>query len=250
MDEKNKKISKKSRKGKNKIVSKASLAVVLSRLKAFSRPSVGLEQHPTDSEIASQILWTAHMSGELDDTTVADLGCGTGILGIGALLLGAKHVFFIDKDNRALDTLKENLTTLNLDEKPERITILNKDIKELTKEDGTEEEKEKKKTQQPKDTNETENTEQIKADIVIQNPPFGTREKHLDKEFLIAATRIAPIIYSFHKTTTETFVEAFARDNELTITERWHFAFPLKQTQKHHKKKIQRVEVTCFRLER
>ncbi len=41
--------------------------------------------------------------------TVADIGCGSGILGITALKLGAKSCYFSDIDKVALDNLKENI---------------------------------------------------------------------------------------------------------------------------------------------
>jgi len=70
---------------------KSSLAIELSNLNVFSKAKVKLEQYPTDSEIAADVLWNAYMKDELKGKTIADLGCGTGILGIGALLLGAKN---------------------------------------------------------------------------------------------------------------------------------------------------------------
>ena len=87
-----------------KIASKSGLAVVLSRLSVFQRPKVRVEQYPTDSEIAAEVLWSAFMKGDIDKMCIADLGCGTGILGIGALLLGAKKVYFLDIDQNALET--------------------------------------------------------------------------------------------------------------------------------------------------
>ena len=75
------------------INSKSSLAIILSKLKLFSKPQLNLEQYPTDSEIAAEVLWNAHMNDDLDNKVVADLGCGTGILGIGALLLHSKKGF-------------------------------------------------------------------------------------------------------------------------------------------------------------
>ena len=91
------------------IKSKASLAVALSKLKTYSKPSISLEQYPTDSEIAAEILWSAYMHGDLSGKTVADLGSGTGILGIGALYLGASKVFFVEKDSKAMAIAKENI---------------------------------------------------------------------------------------------------------------------------------------------
>ncbi len=48
--------------------------------------------------------------------TVIDFGCGSGILGIAALLLGAKSVVFTDIDPQALDATIINTQRNNLDE--------------------------------------------------------------------------------------------------------------------------------------
>jgi len=72
------------------IASKSGLAVILSSLLSFKSPKIKLEQYETPSEIAADVLWNAHMNGDLVDKTVADLGSGTGVLGLGAVLLGAK----------------------------------------------------------------------------------------------------------------------------------------------------------------
>ncbi|MBA4501399.1 50S ribosomal protein L11 methyltransferase [Marinobacterium marinum] len=45
----------------------------------------------------------------LDDRQVVDYGCGSGILGIAALLLGARHVQAIDIDPQALTATRDNL---------------------------------------------------------------------------------------------------------------------------------------------
>jgi putative methylase len=247
------------------INSKSQLAVALSKLDVFPSPDPKLEQYPTDSEIAAEVLWNAKMSGDIEGKRIADLGCGTGILGIGALLLGAKKVFFVDTDTAAIAVLGNNLNkigiqdnshssaTANIAKRPTtkysgvtggrplrgchaeakqsssgawrgtadgRVVIVNKDVKDFDE----------------------------KVDVVLQNPPFGTKQEHADKAFLEKASAIASIIYSFHKTSTSRFVEAFARDNSLKIANRWDFSFPLKSTMKFHEKRIQRIEVSCFRL--
>lgn len=52
-------------------------------------------------------------------------------------------------------------------------------------------------------------TLRCKADIVVMNPPFGTRKKHADRIFLEAAFQIAHVaVYSLHKTSTRTFIES------------------------------------------
>ena len=88
---------------------KKELAVILSRIKIFEYASVQLEQYPTESEIAADILWKANMAGDVEGKNIVDLGAGHGVLGIGALLLGAKKVSFIDIDKGALKIAKHNL---------------------------------------------------------------------------------------------------------------------------------------------
>ena len=91
------------------MLSKSELAIVLSKMKVFDEPELLKEQYATDSEVAAELLWSAYMNGDVKDRIVADFGCGTGILGIGCLLLEAKKVFFVDSDSKAIDVLKENL---------------------------------------------------------------------------------------------------------------------------------------------
>src|SRR3989338_11710900 len=88
--------------------SKSRLAIALSKLMVFRAPKVRAEQYPMDSEIGACVLWNAALLGDIKGKVSVDLGCGTGILGIGALLLGAKKVYFVDSDQVALETAKEN----------------------------------------------------------------------------------------------------------------------------------------------
>ncbi|MBU0461553.1 MAG: METTL5 family protein [Nanoarchaeota archaeon] len=198
-------------------MSKSELAVFLSRLERFTSSKLKLEQYETDSEIAAEVLWQAFLMKEIENRTVADLGAGTGILGIAALKLGAKKVFFVEKDEDAIDILKRNLKKTK-----GKYEIICSDIADFDK----------------------------RADIVIQNPPFGTKTKHADKPFLEKAFSTADIVYSFHKESTESFIKAIAKDNNFKMTHHWKFDFPLKQSQKFHKKRIQRIQVGCWRLEK
>ena len=53
-------------------------------------------------------LTEQNLNGNLAGKTVIDYGCGSGILGIGALLLGAKQVFAVDIDPQAVLATKQN----------------------------------------------------------------------------------------------------------------------------------------------
>lgn len=224
----------------SKIASKSGLAVVLSRLSVFQRPKVRVEQYPTDSEIAAEVLWSAFMKGDIDNLVVADLGCGTGILGIGALLLGANKVYLIDIDQNALETAKNNLLYLKSEGYLEDITkerdfvLKCIDIEDAAGFIGSEISKGR----------------LSKIDTVLQNPPFGTRMKHIDKVFLEVAMNLAGVVYTFHKSSTENFVKAFCNDSKVRVTNMWKFDFPLKKSLEHHRKKIQKIKVSCFRIEK
>jgi len=205
------------------IKSKSKLAIILSKLKTFSSPDLMAEQYATDSEIAAEVLWNAFYLYDIENKTIADLGSGTGILGLGALLLGAKKVFFIESDKNSTKTAKENLKFL--EEKlgiklVKKAIFLNQDINNFNE----------------------------KVDIVIQNPPFGTKQKHADKMFLEKAFSITKIIYSFHKLETERFVNKISGDYGFEITHLWKFDFPIKATYSFHRKKIQRIKVGCWRI--
>ncbi|MBU0536091.1 MAG: METTL5 family protein [Nanoarchaeota archaeon] len=199
--------------------SKARLAIELSKLEVFEDPDVSTEQYPVDSEIGADALWNAYFHDDIDDMVIADLGCGTGILGIGALILGAKKVFFVDSDENVLEIAKRNLSKFTEMGQKE---FVHADVADFNH----------------------------KVDVVIQNPPFGTKTKHADRAFLIKAFSIADVIYTFHKATSKEFIQSIAADHGFDVSHYWEFDFPLKATQLFHKKRIQRIKVGCWRIER
>ena len=204
------------------ITSKSGLAIVLSKLKRFEKPKVRAEQYATDPEIAAELLWLMKMRGELDDKTIADLGSGTGILGLGALLLGARRVFFVENDKEAMAVAEQNYQDLQKQgfELGEAVFLL-QDVKKFGK----------------------------NADIVVENPPFGTRQEHIDRDFLETAFSAAPVVWSFHKSATERFVLAFAKDNRFAATDRIRYRFPLRAAHDFHTRRMHRIDVTLYRLE-
>jgi len=202
-------------------MNKKKLAVLLSKLKTFEEPALKLEQYCLDSEVAASILWFAYLNNDIKNKTIADLGCGTGILGLGALVLGAKKVYFVDIDKSSLAIAKQNLDFLKKEFKikPKAI-FLNQHIEDFKR----------------------------KVDIILQNPPFGVREKHKDKIFLTIAMKSAPVIYSLHKIESENFIKKFTEENNFKVEALLKFNLPLKRTLKFHKKKIYFVKVGCWKL--
>ncbi|MEK6839520.1 MAG: METTL5 family protein [Nanoarchaeota archaeon] len=203
------------------VLTKKELAVLLSSLKPFPDVKVELEQYQTPGEIAADVLWTAHMQGDLQGKIVADLGCGTGILGCGALALGAKHVLFVDVDRKALLIAKENVAQLE--------QLLKKTFSALFM---------------------LQNVAQFhrSIDTVLQNPPFGVQEEHADRAFLQAAMA-SKVVYSFHKLETRHFIENFVRNNHKTATFVKSYTFPLKKTMLFHTKPVYHIDVGLWRIQ-
>jgi ribosomal protein L11 methyltransferase len=65
------------------------------------------------------------------DAVIADIGCGSGILSIGALKLGAKKVYAVDNDPLAVQSTEENRALNNIE--PESLVVAQGSVDVLTK---------------------------------------------------------------------------------------------------------------------
>ncbi len=196
-------------------MNKKKLEIELSKLEKFEKVKADLEQYATDSETAASILWNAFMQGDIEDKIVADLGCGNGIFGIGALMLGAKVVYFVDIDKGALDVAIRNC-------KFENVHFRNLDVLKFNE----------------------------KVDTVVMNPPFGVQEEHADRNFLVKAMEISNSIYSIHKIESKNFVEKLSQDNEFKVLGIEEKTLILKKTMKFHKSEKYPVKVGVWILKR
>ncbi len=192
-------------------MSRKSLVIALSKLAPFNCVDASLEQYPTPVDLAADVLWVAHMRGDVMGKKVADLGCGNGILGVGAQLLGASDVVFLDRDEHALTVAKENAVDGN---------FLCCDI---TAFDET-------------------------VDVVLMNPPFGVQKIHADKIFLEAAFAAASVIYSLHKITSKKFIAALAAQHGFVVEDVIPLDFVLPKTYEFHTQKKYVVKVGLWIL--
>lgn len=204
--------------------SKKQLAVFLSGLKSFNKPKIRLEQYATPCDIAAEWIWEMCLKDEVDGKVFADLACGPGVLGIGLLAMGAKKVHFLDCDNSAMEICKANYKKLFDEYEIGEAEFHLSDINEFSCVE--------------------------KIDVVIQNPPFGTKTKHVDKKFLEVAFKTADVVYSMHKATTQKFVEAISNDFNFKITHHYNYKFPLSKTMDHHKRKYEHVDVDLWRMQK
>ncbi len=204
------------------IRSQRELEVILSRLKTFQNPQFMLEQYPTPANIAAEWIWNMALIGEAAGKVILDAGCGPGVLGLGLLLLGARKVFFLDKDPQAIKLCQENYRWLSAQYEIGTIELVQSDISLFDE----------------------------AVEIVVQNPPFGTKLQHADRIFLETAFRSAPIVYTMHKYSTERFVAAMARDFGFKIIDVWRFSLPIKSTFSFHEKPVKAIDVGLWRLEK
>ena len=202
--------------------SKSKLAILISKLRDFEKPNVKLEQYSTPSEIAAEVVYRAAELKDIEGKNILDPACGPGFLGIAALLLGAKKVNFLDLSKEAIDLCKKNTETISEEYEIGKTEFTLSRIQDFSG----------------------------RYDIVIQNPPFGTRIKHHDREFILNAFEMANVVYSFHKVESKEFLQKISADNNFKITHTWLFDFALPATQKFHKRKIHRIKVGCWRFEK
>jgi putative methylase len=194
---------------------KRKLEMLLESVKGFESPDVRREQYATPAVVASELLYFAFMNGDLEDSA-ADLGCGTGVLAIGAGLLGTKKIIGIDSDIRALHIAKENAKQLDVD-----VEWVCCDVRDFCGHFNT----------------------------VVMNPPFGAQEKGKDRPFLDKALEIGSVIYSIHNAGSADFIEGYIRGRG-EITDIVTLKFPMRHTFKFHQKEIALIDVELYRIKR
>lgn len=69
--------------------------------------------HPMSSRMRGALF--NMISDELKDAVVLDAFAGSGSLGFEALSRGAKHVTFVDRSDRAVSTIRDNIKSLKVD---------------------------------------------------------------------------------------------------------------------------------------
>jgi len=195
----------------------------LESLETFSSPKDYLEQYQTPASVAGEMIHYISNNYSIQNYSIADLGCGTGILGIAAALCGCKNVFLFDIDEEALEIAKNNVESLELND---NIQIIQTDVNQL---------------RLCKKLNKF-------FDLVITNPPFGIRsENGADVKFLKTASYLCNnTIFSLHKFSTVNFLKKFYNKNGINDIKSFKIEYNLPKTYKFQKKKEKNIDVVCL----
>jgi len=190
------------------------MEIALESLARHPSPSPSAEAYATPAAIAADVLWFALSQGDIAGHRIADLGCGTGVLGIGASLLGAASVVGIDSDAVAIAVARENARRVGA-----TVRFQVRDVRAF----------------------------RGRADTVVMNPPFGSQTRHADRPFLEAAVRAAPVVYVFANAVTEPFILRTLRRLEAEPTHRTTYDFPIPRRFRFHREDTREVPVLVFR---
>jgi putative methylase len=193
------------------------LEILLQKVPKPAVPVPQLEQYMTTAPIAADIIFTAYQWGDIENKTIVDLGCGTGIFSVGAIKMGAKKVLGFDIDKNIIATAKNYATTNKLP-----ITYA---IKDITTVDTT-------------------------CDTVLMNPPFGAQKSNTnaDRKFLEKAFEISSVIYSLHLKKTIFFLEKMIQALKGEITYQKEYTYPIKWMFEFHEKEVVKYDVTLLRI--
>ena len=203
------------------------MEILLEKIPNFPDPKIELEQYITPTPIAAKLLWTAYMKKDIKDRVIYDLGCGTGRLAIGAAVLGAKEVFCIDIDPKALNIARNTYQELINVEPMSPINFLVMDLRRYVA-----------------------LRVNRRSCTVVMNPPFGVQSRGADIDFLKVSLMLCDVIYSIHKYSLgllriiDTLSSKYRYRYE--VIERTYF--PIRWFLPKHRKKVYYVDSLILRL--
>jgi len=203
-----------------RLVRRLDLEKALLQIEPHPSPKAYLEQYTIPPDAAAELLFiAAYVHDDITEKIVADLGCGTGRLAMGAVLLGAEEAVGIDIDMVAVKMAKDKAEKLDLKEKTGWVVG---DINVLY---GT-------------------------FHTVLQNPPFGVQRRSADRKFLLKALELAPRVYSLHKggKSNRAFIKRFIEGHGGKVTDIFLMKLNIPRLFKFHTKPKHEVEVDLYRI--
>jgi putative methylase len=207
------------------MATKAELEAQLAVVAGFENPKVALEQYPTPPDLAAHIVHLADLRGDIEDTTVLDLGAGTGMFALGAALRSPARVVGVELDPEALQTAASNARRVGASAPihwvrgdATRLPLCLPEKQPVT---------------------------------VLMNPPFGAQRgsEHADRAFLETVADVADVSYSVHNEGSKEFVEAFVADAGGDLTDAFRATFDLERQFDFHEADRRELDAEVFRIE-
>ena len=206
---------------RGRLVRKQHLERKLEEINSHPKPNVNLEQYTISSKVGAEILYlAAYTYGDIYDKNIIDLGCGTGRLSIGAVLLGAKEVYGVDIDPLAIEVAKNNAKKTGI---KKTINWIIADIRVLRGHFHT----------------------------VLMNPPFGVQKNQADRPFLKKAIEIGSRIYSVHKSgiSNREFIKRFIEMHNGKVNAIFQTEMVIPKLFEFHTKKRVATKVDLYQIE-
>ncbi len=193
----------------------------LSSLEPHPMERSDLEQYATEGNLAAQWLAAMAAFGDLDGRAVVDVGAGNGILGLGALMLGATSVRLIEADPSVAEVAERNVAEVGVE------------------------------------VNVTVHTVQAVGDlgsvggaVLISNPPWGVQTTGADRPILEAMfSSEAEVIHLMHHAEAG-HVEALAASHGWQSEDVLRAPFRLPLVHAHQRSGQRDTEVLCRRFTR
>lgn len=195
------------------------LAMLLSSLPPHPCGDIELEQYTTSGDIAASWLAQIAAFGDLStDSSIADLGAGNGILGIGAALIGVSQVVLVEVDEQACSVAFQSIEQAGVSDSVEIFCKRVDDSLDLTG-----------------------------ADLIISNPPWGTQKPKSDRPFLDAIIRSNSIAHLMHSAEA-THVEVIFESAGWEVERYWETDFALPAAYSHHYSRQGKTRAAFWRL--
>ena len=154
-----------------------------------------------------------------DGCSVVDLGSGNGVLGLGALLMGASSATLVEVDEEASAVSAGNAADLGLEE---HVKIVRAEVGEDTLDIAS-------------------------ADLVITNPPWGRQVERADRPFLDAILSAGVTAHVMHSAEAR-HIEPLFDDAGWTVERYGEADFALPAAYEHHARERGRTCVAFWRL--
>jgi len=193
--------------------------MLLSSLPPHPCGDIELEQYTTSGDIAASWLAQIAAFGDLStDSSIADLGAGNGILGIGAALIGVSQVVLVEVDEQACSVAFQSIEQAGVSDSVEIFCKRVDDSLDLTG-----------------------------ADLIISNPPWGTQKPKSDRPFLDAIIRSNSIAHLMHSAEA-THVEVIFESAGWEVERYWETDFALPAAYSHHYSRQGKTRAAFWRL--